>query len=305
MNKDESLDRMLERTARARADARPQGACLDPEALAAWMDGSLTARERAAVETHAADCDRCLAMLAAIAKTIPPPAAAQRRPWLAVRWLVPLATAAVAVTVWVFVPEPQPAPSPVPPAPTAAVPELKPAEPVVLAERNANARNRTDALKKKAEAPSAVASPSAQSPSRSEAKEERFRILAESVQAPRAIVSPDPNMRWRVTGPSVERSTDGGRTWRTQPTGTSLDLLAGSSPSPTVCWIVGRSGLVLVSTDGESWRRLVFPDSAVDLVNVTARDGLAATVTAANGRTYRTSDAGRTWILQEDPSTPF
>jgi photosystem II stability/assembly factor-like uncharacterized protein len=72
-----------------------------------------------------------------------------------------------------------------------------------------------------------------------------------------------------------------------------------------VCWIVGRSGLVLLSTDGETWRRLDFPDATVDLVSVTARDGAAATVTAANGRIYRTTDAGRTWTLQENPAAPF
>ena len=119
-----------------------------------------------------------------------------------------------------------------------------------------------------------------------------------------AIVSPDPNSRWRITGRSIERSTDGGRTWKPQPTETDADLLAASSPAPTVCWIVGKSGLILLSTDGETWRRLAFPD-AVDLVAVTARDGLAATVTAANGRTYRTIDAGRTWTLQENPPAPF
>jgi photosystem II stability/assembly factor-like uncharacterized protein len=125
------------------------------------------------------------------------------------------------------------------------------------------------------------------------------------MQTAPVIVSPDANARWRVGGRSLERSIDGGRTWKVQPTGTEVDLLAGSSPAPTVCWIVGRSGLVLLSTDGETWRRLDFPDATVDLVSVTARDGAAATVTAANGRIYRTTDAGRTWTLQENPAAPF
>ena len=90
MNKDESLHPLLRRTSRVRADARPHGDCLDAETLAAWTDGSLTAFERAAAETHAADCDRCLAVLAAIAKTSPPPSAIQRPSWLSIRWLVPL-----------------------------------------------------------------------------------------------------------------------------------------------------------------------------------------------------------------------
>jgi photosystem II stability/assembly factor-like uncharacterized protein len=72
-----------------------------------------------------------------------------------------------------------------------------------------------------------------------------------------------------------------------------------------MCWIVGRSGLVLLSSDGQTWRRLDFIDTTLDLVSVTARDGVAATVTAANGRSYSTTDAGRTWTLQENPPAPF
>jgi photosystem II stability/assembly factor-like uncharacterized protein len=119
------------------------------------------------------------------------------------------------------------------------------------------------------------------------------------------IVSPDPDLRWRIVGAAIQRSSDAGRTWVAQATGTTNELLAGSSPAPTVCWIVGRTGLVLLSTDGLTWRRLEFPNLAVDLVGVTARDTLAAIVTAADGRRYRTADGGRTWTLQENPPAPF
>ena len=106
MNKDESIDPLLRRTARTRAGTPPQGDCLDAETLAAWTDGSLTAVQRSAAETHAADCDRCLSVLAAIARTNPPPSATQRPAWLSFRWLVPLTTAAVAITAWVLIQEP-------------------------------------------------------------------------------------------------------------------------------------------------------------------------------------------------------
>ena len=55
--------------------------------------------------------------------------------------------------------------------------------------------------------------------------------------------------------------------------------------------------MVLLSTDGESWRRLSSPDVTADLVAVTARDAVAATVTTADGRRYTTIDAGGTWTL--------
>ena len=125
MNKDESIDPLLRRTARTRAGTAPQGDCLDAETLAAWTDGSLTAVQRSAAETHAADCDRCLSVLAAIARTNPPPSATQRPAWLSFRWLVPLTTAAVAITAWILIQEPS-RPSP-PPAATAAAPAVKPA----------------------------------------------------------------------------------------------------------------------------------------------------------------------------------
>jgi photosystem II stability/assembly factor-like uncharacterized protein len=118
------------------------------------------------------------------------------------------------------------------------------------------------------------------------------------------IASPDPTVRWRIAGSVVEQSTDGGRTWVARATGTTASLVAGSSPSRTVCWLVGGAGTVLLTTDAESWRRLPFPEG-IDLAAVTAVNAETAIVTAVDGRTYRTVDAGRTWTLQETPSTPF
>lgn len=113
--------------------------------------------------------------------------------------------------------------------------------------------------------------------------------------APRfEIVSPDPLVRWRVGRPGVERSTSGGSNWDPVPTGVAADLTAGAAPSPTVCWLVGRAGVVLLSTDGRTWRRLPFPE-ATDLASVRAADARTASVSAADGRVFSTSDGGVTW----------
>jgi len=110
------------------------------------------------------------------------------------------------------------------------------------------------------------------------------------------IVSPDPMSRWRIAGArSVERSSDGGATWQPQQAGATSDLVAGSSPSPTVCWLVGRNGLVLLTIDGRQWRPVVSPVSA-DLSTVRATDASTAVITTSDGRTFRTSDAGQTWV---------
>lgn len=339
MNKDESLDRLLRRTAAGRRSAHAQGDCLDAETLAAWTDGSLAGAQRDAAETHAADCDRCLTVLAAIAQATPAPATVRRFSWLSVRWLVPVTTAAVAIAAWVLVSEPSPSRTAPPPAAAPAVDAVTQAEPAKERARQANQQRRADAAEKRpataarqraltktqpsqqaaakqsaaatrppladAVPPAAAAATPAAPLSRAEAKDERLQLEARAAAPADTIVSPDPNSRWRINGRGIERSTDGGRTWKSQPPGTDTDLNAGFSPAPAVCWIVGKGGLVLLSTDGDTWRRLPFPDAAVDLVAVTASDGLTATVTAAHGRTYRTHDGGRSWILQESPAAPF
>ena len=113
--------------------------------------------------------------------------------------------------------------------------------------------------------------------------------------APLEITSPDPSVRWRIGGGgSVEHTTNGGASWEAVPTGIGIDLTAGASPSRVVCWLVGRAGTVLLSTDGRTWRRVPFPDMT-DLTAVQAADAQTATVTTADGRTLRTTDGGRTW----------
>ena len=378
MDKDESIDRLLRHTAAAREGTRMVDSCLDVETLAAWTDGSLTAADRAAAEAHAADCDRCLSVLAAIAKTTPPLPDTHHASWFRLRWLVPLTTAAVAITAWIVIQEPQPrsvtegtqatgatqqkqgesgqrqllrgrepeAESRDPreaepsaqateetrkkhssasePSPQEALAKKETASPALsrdtaaayrsgeLADKREPANKfslRIDELRslpgRPAEKPdvpeSAAAAPAAKP--RNEIAERLGSRIAQ--QGPVLIVSPDQSVRWRLVGTTVERSIDGGRTWTPQATGANGELRAGSAPAADVCWIVGRSGVVLLSTDGRTWRRLEFPDPGADLIAVAAVDRATATVTAADGRTYRTTDAGRTWTLQETPAAPF
>ena len=80
-------------------------ACVDAETLAAWVDEGLPKAEAAAVEMHLAECERCTAMVATFARTIPDAPVAEPL-WTRwhLRWLVPLATAATVAAVWVLVP---------------------------------------------------------------------------------------------------------------------------------------------------------------------------------------------------------
>jgi Photosynthesis system II assembly factor YCF48 len=110
------------------------------------------------------------------------------------------------------------------------------------------------------------------------------------------IPSPDQQVLWRISRQgSVERSIDGGENWKKQ----LNELLggqfaSGSAPSAEVCWLVGRNGVIFMTKDGNHWKTVPFP-TAVDIAGVIAKDARTATITAADGRTFSTTDAGKHW----------
>ena len=71
-------------------------------------------------------------------------------------------------------------------------------------------------------------------------------------------------------------------------------VVAGSAPSVETCWLVGRGGIVLLTTDGRKWRTVEPPTNA-DFVGVAASDASTATITADDGRKFATSDSGKHW----------
>jgi len=250
-------------------------------------------------------------------------------------WLAPLATAAAAVTLWMVVPEqrrlvvaPPPAAAPAQetftrsqptdqPSPTAPAP-AKPAEargaladraprantPQVAGEDRRErafsekqeerlaAKKDLDAPKVSQERNVAGAAPPAAAPSAPAGAELQKR--ARPAFAPIEIVSPDPSRRWRIVNGALERSEDGGASW------VAIRLLAGDSitggtaPAGSICWLIGSGGLVMVTADGLTFARVPLPDR-VDLTAVTATDARTAIVTTADGRRFRTGDAGRNW----------
>src|SRR5262249_58698991 len=87
-DRDAMIDRLLAGRA-TRSSGNSTDACLDADTLAAWADGALDAGALAAAEAHAADCARCQAMLAAMARTAPLAPTQVVAPWgkPAIRWL--------------------------------------------------------------------------------------------------------------------------------------------------------------------------------------------------------------------------
>ena len=351
LGRDESVGRLLEQALRRRVTANSPDDCPGADTLAAWSDGALTAGERASVELHAADCARCQAQLAAMARMMAAePVVPGRSSFHLWPWLVPVTAAAAALVLWVWIqpaplqmtredasrvqtqaataagprpylaepggsaPTPQgsvtapqastvtprasaatpPARAQAPPPPAAAPSEEKRAIDSNLAERQRDQSNvgenarvgarPEDARRESVMAPAIVAGQAAPA-----------ALARSAFQRTLDIVSPDPAIRWRVSGSIIQRSTDAGATWQMQSPGVDAQLTAGASPQPSVCWLVGRGGIVLLSTDGQSWRRVPFPEAA-DLVAVRTSSAAGASVTTADGRVLTTSDGGATWV---------
>ena len=344
------------------SSATPTAACIDAETLAAWADGGLTTAEAARVEAHLADCDRCTAMVATFARTIPATPAAESfwKRWH-LRWLVPVATAATVASLWVLIPRqraeptatldsaPTAAPQAPAPPPASSVQSTPPVEPKEQEQKKREEarhapeqfrdESRADADEKRVRQPSlneaitvaptppagetdraanapigdaqlpraaaqsagAAAPPpaaAAPSPAAPEAATERSQVFGAARRAFTPIVeviSPDPNVRWRVVGiGQVERSTNGGTQWERATMPDSATLTAGTSPSPMICWLVGRTGAIYVTTDGLRFMHVPFAER-IDFLRIEAIDARRATVVTTDGRTMRTEDQGANW----------
>ena len=195
-----------------------------------------------------------------------------------------------------------------------ATPERRAAAAPPPAAEADRADQRTTDLQAKSEPPppaSAPAAPPAAAPAAKReaaglsaaAEEPPARTLRQSnaqtfaaVVAQFEVVSPDPMTRWRVIGAGrVERSTDRGAQWQPAALPESATLTGGSSPAPSVCWLVGRAGAIYVTTDGLRFIRVPFRERT-DFLSIQATDGRRATVVTTDGRTMRTEDQGATWI---------
>jgi hypothetical protein len=412
---DEQTDRLI--AAALRSGLSPAGPCPDAEAIAAWADGRLDASARQAIEAHAAGCERCLGVLAALAVTdAPAPAtvhafpakvAASSRP---MRWIVPAAAGLaaaglVAVFVWPNLRDVRSGPeavaldalaTPAAPIPEPTDQQARQSESVMtpparqerapvpasspaagsLATQKSEAANRGAAAEARpptpppalagqaasglplptaqtgsgaaarvvlpappppAAAPPATARPTpAPTPTPSaavtqaaaadttlaRADRNALKMVTAAPKFPiefgpltgagaggmgrgggrsaaaRAMVTTRPELariRWRILeNGRVERSLTGGADWAAVPLEPLVFVTAGSAPSPSVCWLVGREGLVLRSVDGAIFGRVDFPE-VIDLTSVRATDELRATVETRGGRTFTTTDGGHTW----------
>ena len=115
------------------------------------------------------------------------------------------------------------------------------------------------------------------------------------------IFGPEP-FAWRVwPGGRIEFSIDSGHTWDQQKSGVTADLTAGYAPSGKVCWVVGKAGTILLTTDrGKHWRKLTSPTTE-NIEGVNAEDAKRASVwTPSHKHSFATDDGGITWTPNEE-----
>jgi len=120
--------------------------------------------------------------------------------------------------------------------------------------------------------------------------------VAAEISTQKVFQTPNTKVLWRsADGGFVERSPDGGATWEGEPLpGTSGEIDAGSSPTPKICWLVGSGGTIFMTKDATNWTKIA-PPVLADFSAVSAKDASNATVTAADGRQFQTTDAGKHW----------
>jgi hypothetical protein len=190
-------------------------------------------------------------------------------------------------------------PAPAEGAPQASAAPSAPAPPVA-SRPGGEAIETTEAMQSKAEQqPEPQLADRAALRSAQPANQELGAALAKAAEPDRdrgvvIVARTDHDVAWRVGDASIERSDDGGKTWRAQPAGGATGLLAGSAPSTKICWLAGRSGLVLRTTDGERWEQLAAPTTS-DLTRISAWSATKATVRAVGGERFSTRNGGKSW----------
>ena len=307
-------DTWLSNTLR-RSPATASDACLDAETLAAWADGGLNAKAAQAVELHASNCSRCMAVLATMERAAPVAAAADAWTLTRVfRWVAPLAAAATAVAIWAVVPERRIAPVESTISQdhktTEQVPVRVPgsgAEPGTLGQTPATSAENVAAPAPNApnapSAPNAPNAPPAPGAFAPEAPPPAAEALARADAPPAAAPAPAPRAfaadarAENATATSTERSAL-----------SSATALKSESPvpgNPLIRWRILANTLLERSRDGgKSWTRANSP--AQNLSAVRAVDADRAVVRTSDKAEFYTTNGGQSWTrVQENSAAPF
>ncbi|MGB6555042.1 MAG: YCF48-related protein [Candidatus Binataceae bacterium] len=333
-NRADPIDAILARAlAAASGDLTQEGArddCPDAALIAGWYDRSLEHAAAGRVEEHLAGCARCRMIVAALARAddaAAAPMAYARGGW---RWIfsprlaVPVLTGAIAIlAVAVVFVERGRAPmqvaqiqvAQVSQAPRAAkalevpraaanlAPSTPPGESAQALAMNQPALRAFAG--RTAAAGGAISNSSAHLP-RMAATEPRVAasgnmsraMVAKAPGLPAGtigVVAPDRSSSWAIGRDGAIFHVDPTGAVSSQSSGVTADLTAGAAVSTRVCWIVGKAGTILRTTDGGAHWSQVSSPVAADLRAIKASSSNDAVAIDASGNRYVTSDAGATW----------
>jgi hypothetical protein len=275
--------RLLRETLRNSMTPSTSG-CLDADTLAAWSDGSLRARERTTVESHAASCARCQALLAAMARTAPP--AAPTRWWRTstFAWLAPLAAATAAIVVWINVPgrplekaAPQQAARS---ASTDIIPQVAQAEPAPLP----TTQPPTVSTDRRPELKAAVRPNVAKAPAAATAQKPLAKAEEEQRTAPADAIRP---------APRTEPSSTAQKDVRVEAAPTASNAAAAAPPAAPMAFAR--------AAEDQATSRLRAPAAAKLLsapIEILAPNGSTRWRILAAGNVARSVDGGSTWQTQ-------
>jgi len=144
------------------------------------------------------------------------------------------------------------------------------------------------------------------------AKPTRASWTAQMMMPPRSVQlmvyreysTPDPQVRYRVNGYRVYRSTKNGPIGRLVfHVAKGEELSMASVPAADVSWVIGNNGLVVVIVNGKPPQRVTIP-SKLDLYSIGAKDALTATVATIDRQVYETVDGGKTWKVGPKADLP-
>ena len=318
MGSEREQNSWLETTLR-QSQAPGSDSCPDAETLAAWADGGLSAQAAAAVELHASTCSHCIAVLAAIERGAPAPAAPAWTPARVFRWLVPLTAAATAVAIWIAVPDRQiatfePAPAHDSAAINPGTPNPEPGTP----NPEPGARNL------ELETPRAFTQPApsarvdnpevdVQPPLRDDMRRESAapEAFGAAPAPPRAAAPPsvsiDALAQNAATAATAQRSALAGKAVVTSESISPLNEL--------FRWrIIGHMSIERSIDGGKTWTKTIpvpgvvpADPNALTIRGIRAISDVSATATTSDGRDFYTSNGGLSWIppVQEKSAAPF
>ncbi len=107
----------------------------------------------------------------------------------------------------------------------------------------------------------------------------------------------DENSGWLVGNNGlIVKTTNGGESWDTQTSGTSLNLFGVDFINSLTGWAVGNSGLILKTTNGgESWTTQT-SGQITALYDINFVNDQLGLIVGTSGRILRTTDGGTTWV---------